>query len=308
MATDSGFDPRSIDGAFIHTDDLPRPQWDRITTVIDERVDECDRDAAWTEMAELWLNRLCDVYGSPYRYFATDNFLLLCGDSDRTARRIADHAEHSLATTLRYMPAAASDEGYGPHVILALRNREDYYRYTSHFDPPEGEFGETAGVMHRGEYNHISLNMTYADQVETVISHEIGHACLSARDLPMWIEEGAVQLIEAAIAGGHYQDIWRGHVDAQRAYWTEHGLDGFFSGASFYAADDGQHLSYALAWVIAYNLAIDQRDRYERFLIDVRSWDGGWTALRKHYGITPWQAVGRFLGDGPWNTANDPIA
>jgi hypothetical protein len=81
-----------------------------------------------------------------------------------------------------------------------------------------------------------------------------------------------------------------------RAYWKRHDLTEFWSGRSFYAADDGQRHSYEIAEILVRLILADHRPQFLDFLNDADRDDAGAAAAMKHFNRSLNDLATIFLG------------
>src|SRR5262249_5755606 len=127
-----------ISDSFTWDEDLPRPQWDLLTTWVENRVEPRDQYEAWTDIARQWLDRLREELGGAYRTDESEDFLLLVPKN--SAVPLVPVAERCRQHLLSVLPGVANFRSPGKYAILALRNQDDYYKYISAYYP-EGTHG-----------------------------------------------------------------------------------------------------------------------------------------------------------------------
>ncbi|MEM7681831.1 MAG: hypothetical protein AAF288_07735 [Planctomycetota bacterium] len=195
----------------------------------------------------------------------------------------------------------------GGAVIVSFTNRDHYYRYVSAYTP-EGEQGESAGMMIGGVYPHIALwGRGETWQVYATVAHEMLHLAMHGVPLPLWLEEGLAQLFEADMET-HYYEHGASRLDDIRgcqAYWRERGLEAFWAGYAFYEAGDGQKYSYLLGELLVRGLVARYGRRkwfrrkeptaFERFVWACDEDDDGARAAREELGQTLEEIAGEFL-------------
>lgn len=282
-------DLSNIPGAFTEDPYLPRPVWDNIADAIHERFSIDQLDEAWTEAARQWLGRLRDALPDGYGIHESQNFLLLSTFKPRQTKGILTKSEYALECILKFLPDVTRDEGDGKHVVLAFAEFEQYYDYLSYFGP-DGESGSSGGCMIREDpaskdfwYGHIVLSKAENSYYWPVIYHELAHACLSHLFLPLWLEEGVVQLLEDSIAGGGSFMVNQEWIDEHLEFWSKNDIGLFWRGEGFFLPNDGQKLSYHLAHWIARNLVLENRKQFVKFLLSADDRDWGEQAIRQTF-------------------------
>ena len=302
-------DRLDISDSFTWDEDLPRPQWDLLTTWVENRVEPPDRHAAWSDIARQWLERLRGELGDGYRTDESDNFLLLT-PKDRTLP-LLPVAERCRQHLLEVLPGVANFRSPGNYAILALKDHDDYYKYISAYYP-EGTHGGSAGVHVREGYPHIGLDMTVEEASDGVLAHELTHAAVAYLELPRWVDEGLAQVFGRFAAGQSALLVDRETADKMKRGWGKRGLTDFWRGESFLAAGNAQKYSYLLAEILVQLLIEDHRPRWfglvkgsqKRFFAFLRHADAvdcGESAAQDHLGVGLSDLAARFLGTGDWS-------
>ncbi|MBX3439102.1 MAG: hypothetical protein KF861_16550 [Planctomycetaceae bacterium] len=278
---------------------LPRPQWDVYLPELYREVPESDLDAALTEAVRYWLTQLGAACGPGYNATESESFHLLSCLDERQAARVVHYCEDTLSRILQILSGIAADEGYGPHVVLAFDSAYLYYRYVARYYP-EGKFGGSAGVFLSDDgYKHVAIQFLPHDWHRT-LTHELVHSTLSHRPLPMWLDEGLTMLVESHLTGTEPVTI-NGEIRSRlREYWRTHSLESFWSGESFAFDDDGQELSYALAFIVSYNLSLAAKQNLHAFVCHAHRRDAGRQACEDVIGKSLGAIFSQTLGDGDW--------
>jgi hypothetical protein len=206
------------------------------------------------------------------------------------------------------LPDIAEFQSPGKLPIVHFANPEIYYTYVSFFHG-DGEYGSSGGMQIRDEYPHVAL---YGWQDITVtLAHELTHAAIAHRALPLWVEEGLTQLFECDVGGRTALLVTPEIAKKHKRQWRRHGLHEFWRGESFSKADDAQELSYQLAEILMRLLIEDHRPRWlgfdqrplQRlygFLSSAQQDDSGQAAASEHLGFGLQELAGKFLGAGDW--------
>ena len=305
--------PIDLDGCIDRSCGLPYPDWDAIRERIEAAIELSARPAVWTSVARQWLEELCEVYGREhYSIEETENFLIFSWLPRRQVDLVARMCEYCRERMLAGMPTLAATASPGKEILIACYHAEDYYGYVSAYHE-EGEYGGSGGMQIRDGYPHIVVRGKEYNQIEPVIAHELTHAYLSHRSLPLWIEEGLAQMIESEITSLRppleiRAERKREHLE----HWRKHGLDAFWRGSSFSAPDESQMLSYELAEILLRLLFLDFRPRWlgfdqrprlrlMSFLENARQEDYGQAAASTHLGYDLGILASNFLGSGEWS-------
>jgi hypothetical protein len=288
------------EGSFELRNGMPRPRWDLIAVVLEARGIE-DADDVWTEATRRWLLRLEEHLGGAYRVYESERFLLLSPHGDRASELLIRLAERTLTTVLTGLPDLFGRPALGKLACLAFASHDAYYEYISDYYP-EGSFGASGGLFVHSDRAHMVLNKAPLDSLESTLVHELTHACLEKRGLPLWIEEGITQLMEEEVLGSASRlPLTRDQARRHVRYWRRHGLGIFWQGEAFHRPDRGQALSYELALILVRNLLERGRESFLRFIGLVEERDCGAAASLEVYGVPlgAWPAA--FLGPGDWS-------
>jgi hypothetical protein len=279
---------------------LPRPQWDTLIPALYVGVPESDLDAVLTEAARYWLAHLGSACGPGYHATESHNFHLLSRLDERQAQGVVEFCEQTLSRIIGYLSGIAADEGHGPHVVLAFDSTDPYYRYIAYFYP-EGVFGGSGGVfISDGGYQHIAMPYL-PNEWHRTLTHELVHTTLSHLPLPPWLNEGLTMLVEWQLTGVEPVTVNADVRSRLREYWRKRRLESFWSGESFSFDDEGQELSYALAFIIALNLSLDAKEGFREFACRAHFQDAGQQACEDVIGQNLADLTSRTLGDGDWS-------
>jgi hypothetical protein len=256
-----------------------------------------------------WLAELGAALGGGYEVAESEWFLVHAPRESGTAPVLLRSADRCRATLLSMLGDVADFDRFGKPVVLALRNRGEYYRYVSVYDQ-EGEYGESAGCHVREGYPHIVLNGVEMSKIEGALVHELTHVALHHLSLPQWLEEGLAQLVARDVRSSWaFGERTPGLVVNEEVavwhqrYWRRRGLDAFWSGEAFSAAGRLGQLSYELAEILLQLLIEDSRRQLPAFVRAASESDGGEAACREHLGFGLGDLAARFLGPGPWSSS-----
>lgn len=287
---------------FEWVDDLPRPCWEQFSESISESVPQEGWNEAFVRATRHWLSTLADALPPGYEVSEGDDFHVLCKPGRTDGRGMLAFCERALETITGIIPSVESPDvgltGYGKHVVLGFADAESYYTYVSNFYP-EGEFGGSSGVFLNGCYRHIALMVGF--DYERTIAHELTHLCLCDLPLPQWLNEGVALLAEDLAAprslDWHTPEV----AGRQKRHWRERGLERFWSGDAFFAADEEQELAYSLAEVLVRQLLTDFPRRFAEFLLAADCRDAGVQAAAQALGCELAERVSQYLGAGDWH-------
>jgi hypothetical protein len=261
-----------------------------------------DAKAYRDEVLRQWMDELADAFGEPYVWAESGELIVL------TAREASD-ARDLLAFAGRCY--AATKEVVGPPAglpaklaLLCFGSQEHMYDYLAPMDADDGEYGGVGGFCVQCDPPHIVVPDLPAS-IESVLLHEMTHACLGA-DVPSWLQEGIAQLVEERLMNRRRPPMDEREIRRQRHHWSKRGLSTFWSGESFKAADRGQELSYQLAYVLVSVLLGDHNAALPAFLRTAGQHDHGASAAESLLGFTLGHLAARFLGPGDWEPSQEP--
>ena len=201
--------------------------------------------------------------------------------------------------------------GLGKQLVVALRNRDDYYRYVSLYSPG-GEQGESAGMHIREDYPHVALQCSQLADAGNTLAHELTHVALHHLNMPQWLEEGLAQMFEHDMTGRSLLQLDSKMARQHKRYWGKHGLDDFWRGDGFSQLGKIQGLSYQLAEILVRLLVEESRPRwfgwvrapqhrFFGFLRQASISDCGEAACTTHLRFGLSDLAARFLGPGSWS-------
>jgi hypothetical protein len=232
-----------------------------INTWVESRCEPDSRHDAWVSAGRQWLAELGQGLGEWYEPVECDHFLGLTSEPDAIGRPLLQFAEECRAALLSLFDGVANFEGLGKHVVVALRNLDDYYRYISLYYP-EGEHGGTSGVHIRAGYPHVALHGTQLWMLRNTLAHELTHVSLHHLSMPQWLEEGLAQMVEHDMTGRSLLVVEAEMAGRHKRYWGRHGLDVFWRGEGFHRPGKVQELSYQLAEILVRLLVEQGRPRW----------------------------------------------
>lgn len=126
------------------------PDWASISEIIETSLPESEWNSAWEAASRMWVERIREKLGEDYQIFETAKFIILSEAPLRIIKDTCKTCEDSLKRILANLEGAASDEGYGKHVVLMFANLDDYYGYITYFYP-DGENPMSSGVCLGGD-------------------------------------------------------------------------------------------------------------------------------------------------------------
>jgi hypothetical protein len=128
--------------------------------------------------------------------------------------------------------------------------------------------------------------------------HEIAHIAIGSDGRPRWVEEGLVEYATVSASGARDPWITREQINELRAFWSERGMTGFWSGKDFLDPESVSE-SYELALIFGWQLALKE-ERYLAFVKDAKLDDAGEASARQHLGCGLGGLAARLFGAGRW--------
>ena len=283
-----------------HAFQLPRVNWNLVRDWVENNVAVSDQTRAWSTLAHQWLEAVDLALGETHRAIRSDHVILFAPTEFEQAVSLFDLAESGLKEMASLLGPLARQNQTGPLVIMLFGDDESYCRYVSPFDP-EIEFVRSAGFCFKGDFVHVALRPAVSEQLQQTLLHEIAHACLSDRNLPLWLEEGITQLAEeAAVANWARFSLSSEDAAKLRLYWREHPVSDFWWGHGFHTPDEGQRHCYQLAQILFRQIVSDHRKELPEFLSAASAADAGDNAARKILRVSIAEIASQFLGAGNW--------
>lgn len=305
-------DAIDISGLLDWEEELPRPKWELIQTLVEEQCAPETQYEVWVSIARQWLDELCKAFDAGYEIYESKHFLALASRADGHGPALMQFAEGCRAMLLSVLGDVAAFMLKSKQVVVTLRDSGDYYRYLGPFYS-EGEHGGSAGIHIREGYPHVALYSGFLDDLQRTLAHELTHAALMHLSMPQWIEEGLAQMFEHDMTERALLMVDAEMAREHKQYWGKHGMDAFWYGEGFSRSGTVQKLSYQLAEILMRLLVEEGRPRwfgwvkepqrrFFAFLREASAGDCGRAACEAHLGCGLCDVAARFLGDA----ASDP--
>lgn len=280
-------------------DHFPRPNWEAISTHVDNNYKDTELNDLWCNIARAWMTRLQSYLPSEYTVHESDNFILLTSESERYVSLLQKFLERTLQMILETLTSIASDYGFGKYVTLIFDDIDTYYSYMSYFYPNDGEYGLSSGAYLNKGYGHFAFPHQELSYAESIAAHEMTHALLSHLPIPAWLNEGMAVSIENMITGLTPLRMDNELYSRHKSFWGGKEIQEFWSGDSFHRTDEGQELSYHLAQFAVNSLSQDY-DSFVKFTNKAHFSDGGETAANEIYEGSLGNLITQFFGQGEW--------
>lgn len=258
------------------------------------------------ELAKQWLLQLKTDLGGHYHVYESENFLVLSAEGPTATRTMIGYAEKSLAALEKYCHGLLANDTYGKRAMLIFTDQDDYYSYVSHFHA-DGAHSLSAGMMLNRGYMHIAFPFTWVFSAKRVITHELVHNCIAHLRIPSWLHEGMAQKLERLAMDQHGFTLDHELAIEHHAHWSEQNIQEFWSGASFYVADERNKLSYSLAEILTEFLSSDWKAFLE-FVSAADYRDAGQDASLRVLNRCLGETLSQFLGPGNWRPRRKTLA
>jgi hypothetical protein len=262
----------------------PIADWQAVRAWVDARPEK-RRAAAWTACERGWLLHLRDALGKGFRLDESDGASVVSSLDPHVARATLEFMGRTLRRIGAVLHGIVEPDPWGKDILVVFDDEDSYYRYASYYYPERGEFAGSGGMhIHAGCSHYITVKKELRE-LETVIAHEMTHACLAHLPLPLWLNEGLAVNTEQRLSGlpraevGAYERLH----ERLRRFWSVVSIQEFWSGASFHRPGESNPLSYDLARILVEQLAKDW-EPFREFVLHADRADAGAAAARQYLG------------------------
>lgn len=284
---------------------FPMPDWEALGDQLDACYENEEEHLVWSAISLQWVQTLHASCPEGYQIHESERFVLLGELRERKAAEVLEFLERCFQRIQRLLGEVASTSYIGKCPVLVFSDQQLFYEYLAQYD--DGEETESGGVggvyLNRG-YGHFAIPSVDMREYIAVMSHELCHALLGHLPLPVWLNEAITCEVEDAVAASSYYHLDREIIERHQAYWNEDRIQAFWKGDSFWAADEGQELSYHLCRFILNGLrgggAIPDED-IRAFILKASYEDAGHAAAKSVLGVKLGDSLCGLLGDGNWN-------
>ncbi len=309
MPTRGLIDVDAIEGAFELRDGFSRPNWKVIHKAVQSAVYPDELEAAWTDVAIQWLDRLRKELGGSYHVEKSKHYLMLSPLDPEVTARMLNFSERARSSIDEILGGLRREKGkeYGPHAIMLFDEDDDYYQYVSGFHS-DGVHPRTGGMHIGGGYRHTVIAYHSEFAAVATLAHELSHDAVHHLRIPLWLNEGLAQVLEKSVGNYHRASplLTRDLAEEHRQFWDEKRIQGFWAGTSFRVPGDSMKLSYSLAEIMM-NLLMKDRDGFMAFVRVATPEDGGQTAALDVLGVCLGETLVGFLGEGNWRPQRKAI-
>jgi hypothetical protein len=273
---------------------LPRPDWETFRGIAEQQPDP---DSVWRSSVGAWLSELATALKPPYRSVLEGEVMLLSGRDDAATALLVRQCAYLKSEVARLFARLVSFEGPSVDIVLVFNRGEQYASYVAEFFE-DGQYAGSGGMyISSTGIRHIALLWDRWEWHRT-LAHELAHVVLADRELPLWLEEGLVALVEQELVPQElvYGKLAPRQLLETRRFWRTHDLALFWSGAAFFDVEAQEH-AYRLAEVMIRNLSDRYGKRFGTFVESATREDHGEVAATATFGITLRDCASQFLGD-----------
>jgi hypothetical protein len=198
--------------------------------------------------AEAFVVAMGSRLGKEFRSERDQPFLWLTPFPPAIHARLSQMAHHALRRVREILPALTVEPRAGIWPLIVFSTLEEQMAYEDVF-PGKGARIINGGCWRGHPVGHFALPVLPGDSLDAALGHELVHAVLHHRGVPVWIQEGIAMGIEyhMGLRGSplDHPEGWREAV----TYWRDKGHAGFWSGKAFGDPESSRH-AYALAQVL----------------------------------------------------------
>ncbi|MCM8537240.1 MAG: hypothetical protein NE334_14970 [Lentisphaeraceae bacterium] len=251
-----------------------------------------------------WVQHWARYSKKDLKISTSDHFILMSYDEEERNELLLKFAEKSLdKITLSFDKLIQNPKD---KVLIFHINSEEYYDLENSLLRPESDDEVLSGGMFvRGVVPYMVFHSEPGFNLPDItLAHELTHALLSKRKLPMWLDEAIACTMEKVITGEAYYD-WSLEKGLENlSYWDSVTIQQFWVGDSFFI-NDSQEFSYLLAQGLFNNILRDYKLSFKEFLLHARREDAGESAALKYLGTSLGDIAKKYLGGGPWDPSED---
>lgn len=262
-----------VDDAITERFGLPRVNRELLSYWIAANVPEDRVRDAWLTAEIQWLQQLGRSMPGDYKLFQSPQSLLLAAMPRGAGRDASGLIEKTLDTIDSILPGVVKDSSQGKHLVLCLERVDDVKRYMADFGDDTCDW---SGLCIGAEAPHVVMRGSVLS--ESILVHELTHACTSHLDMPHWLSEAMALRMEQILGAGACGALPR---DCRR-WWQEHDLQVFWNGEAFRGGGEKRSQSYVLAMHLLDAICLRRPKRLASFIRGASRDDGGRQAARDH--------------------------
>jgi hypothetical protein len=280
--------------------EFPRPDWARIWTWVEERFAPGERDRVYQDLGRDWAARIARSFPDSMRISESPHFLLVAPSILSKPANCLQQLEsyhRQICEALAGLDLAA---GYGKELVVLAPNLDGFTRYLAGYYP-DGSYMMPGGVCLRAGYTHFIVLENDLTRAAPTLAHELTHARVSGLPWPAWVDEAVAQTVEYRVSRTNPYVLDASVIERHRRYWNPTRMQGFWTGDSFHATDEGSELSYHLSRFLLESVAQGGRPGMLEFLRTAQAKDAGFGAYWKVVGVFPHEVLADFLGPKDWS-------
>jgi len=280
-------------------ENLPLLDWPAVDGWVEQLSSPALRDAALDLARRGWLLHLRDALGEHHHLYESEYAYVLSSLEPGVVRATAEYIATTRKRINRVLDGVARFKPEEKSILLVVDDEEVYYDYVASYYDEDGEFAFSGGMFINDGCPHFVVRRADLTQIEPVIAHELTHSAVHHLKLPLWVDEGLAVNTEHRLAGNRGQlyspkEMHQKH----QAFWGEEEIQQFWTGESFFRADDGNMLSYDLARIMVQQMGRDW-PKFKTFVNSARRDDAGLAAARTALGMDLPAYVCAVLGREP---------
>lgn len=281
------------------TKKYPFPFWAKIRAWMKLEVPPEKQRETWNELAREWMNGIGAKFSEPMRLHESQHFILNAPQSYAHAIACLRQLEDYRARIVQSLGPLCGPEWGSKSAVIVTPSPDDFTTYILEYHH-DGAFARPGGVYLNRGFGHFVVPNGTLTQHSGTLAHELCHALIGTRDMPMWLNEAVTQDIESQITGRNRYTLDREIIQDHQAYWTDERLKSFWRGESFSFPDEGNRLSYHLARFLLNAVLQHGKALTVEFILAAKRADAGFEAARSVLKIELRDVVFGLLGKSPW--------
>lgn len=275
------------------------PDWEKIFDWMERSAAPPEQREIWNAIAREWMRAVGNKFSEAMRLSESVHFILNAPASYRhTASCLAQLEDYRTRIAL-CLGALGETEWPSKSVVLIAPNHDDFVGYILEYHQ-EGEYAVPGGVYLNQGFGHFVLPTADLTLHSPVLAHELCHALIGPRDIPLWVNEAVTQNVEYQLTRRNPYVLDRAIVQEHRAYWNPNRMRSFWSGNSFSEPDEGSRLSYHLARFLLNAISQYGKEHTMQFVLEASCDDAGFGAAKSVLDLDLTDVVTEFLGEGEW--------
>jgi hypothetical protein len=278
---------------------FPFPDWIKISGWIAETIPPAKHAETWNEFAREWMRGIGDRFSAPMNLSESTHFILNAPQTYLYASTCLVQLEDYRTRIVQLLGELGESTWLSKSAVIIAPGQMDFVSYLFDYHD-DGETSLPGGVYLNRGFGHFVLPDGNLTQHSSALAHELCHAVIGPRDMPLWLNEAITQHVEHHLTRRHPYQLDQSVVQEHRNYWTPERLPSFWSGHSFSFADEGGRLSYHLARFLFNALSRHGAVLTLQFMLAAKSEDAGFGAARTVLDVDLGDLIADFLGKSSW--------